>query len=353
MKQSISFLKKVLCNGGLFIIIVFLTYKMVFAKIDFNSLLNIINKLDLRFFVFGVIVVLFMLCAEAYNIKRNLHLLGEEKSYCKCMVYALSGNFFSAITPAATGGQPMQLYYMCKDNIPASKGTLALLMDLCAYQTSIVGMAVIGYILCFKLINRSLGAFLPVLWVGLILNMAVLIITLIAIFSEKFIYKLVSFIAKIVSIFNKENGTKFSEKSIQWVNKYKMSANVLKRNKLAYFINSLITLSRILAMHSAPFWIYKSFGLSDVSFIEILALQSVLYISCAALPLPGGVGVGESAFLLFFKEIFVATSIKSAMVLSRSIGFYSVVVVCGISLLLITLISKINQFKQKEFKYVQ
>lgn len=350
MRQWIGFIKKALCNGGLFIIIAFLTYKMIFSKIEINELHNLISNLDLRFLFFGILAVLFMLCAEAFNMKRNLSMLNECKSYWQCIVYTFCGNFFSAITPSATGGQPIQLYYMCKDNIPTSKGTLALLMDLCAYQISIVSMAVIGYVSFFHLINHSLGTFLPILWVGLTMNIVLLIITLTAILSEKFIYKLVSAVSQIVGIFHKDGAEVFVEKALHWVKQYKMSANILKRNKLSYCVNIMITIIRIVAMHSAPFWIYKSFGLSGVGLFQIIALQSVLYISCAALPLPGGVGIGESTFLLFFKEVFVKTSIVSAMILSRTIGFYSVVSVCGISLLTINLISKIHQYRKKEYK---
>lgn len=32
--------------------------------------------------------------------------------------------FFSAITPSASGGQPMQLYFMKKDKLPLSVSTL-------------------------------------------------------------------------------------------------------------------------------------------------------------------------------------------------------------------------------------
>lgn len=42
--------------------------------------------------------------------------------------------FFSSITPSATGGQPVQLYVMNKDNIHVAHGTMALLTELTSFQ---------------------------------------------------------------------------------------------------------------------------------------------------------------------------------------------------------------------------
>lgn len=352
MKQWIAYIKKILFNGGIFALVIYFTYRMVFSKVSLGQLGAVISKIQIQYLVFGLLTAAFMVCAEAFNIKRNLRLLGEDKGYFKCLTYAFAGNFFSGITPAATGGQPMQLYLMCKDRIPASKGTLALLMDLGAYQAVITGLGILGYSMCFSVIHRSLGGFIPVLWLGLVLNIVLLALTFTAMFSKRFSYTLVSFATKIVGIFRKDKGANFKSKALQGVQQYQAGAKILKQNKWTYLLNSLIMLLRIIAMHSAPFWIYKAFGLSQASFFEMLALQSVLYVSCAALPFPGGAGIGESAFLLYFKEIFPSGIIGSAMVLSRVIGFYAVIAFCGIFLILIWIVRQVqNKDSVKDVKH--
>lgn len=343
MKQLIKWTKKILCNGGLFIIILFLTYKTIFSNIDLKQLKDIILNTNLIYLLLGFITVIFMVCNESLVIKRNLRLLGENQKYKNCLVYAFAGNFFSGITPAATGGQPMQLYLMNKDKVPLSKGTLALLMDLCAYQISILVLAVVGYASFFEIINESLGSFIVILWVGIILNIIILFLTLIAIFSRKFVYVLVSLIVKMINIFNKKWATKFEESAMLGVANYKKCSEILKNNKKFYATNCCITFIRILAMHMAPFWVYKSFGLEGASIYKLISLQAVTYISYASVPLPGGIGVGESVFLLYFKSVFMFGTINSAMILSRGIGFYSVMIFCGISLLIYYLIKRVNK----------
>lgn len=82
-------------------------------------------------------MVVFVLC-EAANLQRCLRLTGRSPQTCaetvlsdskrarvcfskQALPYALTGFFFSGITPFASGGQPMQLYHMHKDGISAAR----------------------------------------------------------------------------------------------------------------------------------------------------------------------------------------------------------------------------------------
>ena len=57
------------------------------------------------------------LLLEAVNLHRTLKVLGEKVTFWQNIKYAIIGFFFSSITPAASGGQPMQIYYMYKEKI--------------------------------------------------------------------------------------------------------------------------------------------------------------------------------------------------------------------------------------------
>lgn len=45
----------------------------------------------------------------------------------RCISYSFIGFFFSGINPSATGGQPMQLYYMKKDGNKISSASVVLM----------------------------------------------------------------------------------------------------------------------------------------------------------------------------------------------------------------------------------
>lgn len=347
LKQLLNLLKKILINGGLFVLICFFTYRMVFSKSDFREVVRLASHGKISFLLCGIGMIVLMLCGEAITIKRNFRLLGEKQSFSRCLLYTFAGNFFSGITPAATGGQPMEIYMMHKTGASAIKGALALMMDLAQYQLIITLMGVTGY-LCFgDMIHRVLGGYVWLLWLGLFLNAGLLLLLLCAMFSERFIFCLVELAVRIISAFSNARATSFREKSRSAIQQYKASAEVFRKNKGYCFVNCLIMTGRIIAMHSAPFWVYKALGLSGVSLFQIVSLQSTLYITCAALPFPGGAGIAESSFLYYFKEVFSESLLSSAMVLSRGIGGYTTIAMCGSVLLTILLVSIIKKELRK------
>ena len=102
-------------------------------------------------------------------------------------------------------------------------------------------------------------------------------------------------------------------------------------------------------MHSITFFVYRAFNLYDFSFFTVFSLQSILFISVSAIPLPGSVGSSESAFLTLFKTLFPANTLNSAMLLSRGISFYLFVIVSGLIVLFIN-ISKNKYYSKHIFK---
>ena len=77
----------------------------------------------------GVLVFLIWRNAPSFSgIRISLKALNEKSTFLENLKYALIGFFFSSITPAASGGQPMQIYYMHKEKISVASSTLALLI---------------------------------------------------------------------------------------------------------------------------------------------------------------------------------------------------------------------------------
>lgn len=344
MEKWINYFKKILINGGLFILIIFLTYKFVFSNLNFKSIFYHLSTFDSFYLMLAILAVFGMLAIETLIIKRNLKVLGKNVRYRSCIKYTFAGNFFSAITPAATGGQPMQVYLMKKEGIETDKSTLALMMDLSAYQSAIVTYAGLGFIFYHQKILMMFKGYLPVVIIGILFNLILLMVVFLTMFSDKIIFHIIHFITYILKFFRYKKIDAFRQSSIAWIHRYKKSSSVLRNHKGNAIINFGLMFIKIGLMFSAPFWIYKGLGLEGHSFLFILSMQAILHISYAALPLPGGVGIGETAFLISFGEVFGA-SLDTAMLLSRGIGFYLIVFISGISLLLISTQFKLIQKK--------
>ena len=321
--------KTIMKNGGLFIGLILLTVYIIFKNNDVKDIANAISRVNMYYILIGIICsTSFMIC-EGINIRRSLKLMEYEIGFLTAIKYAIVGLFFSSVTPSASGGQPMQVYYMHKDGIEISHSSLSLLLNLASFQIVTVSMSIIGYIGEHELLAHSLGNIKYLVALGILLNTLVLIIILTATFSKRFIIKLIEISCFILKKIKYKKVYKFKKFANSQVNEYKKNAVYFKENKSTVIKTILTTTVQILALHSIPFWIYKAFNLSEYSLITVIMMQSVLYISVSALPLPGAVGISESGFMVIYKALFPGNILSSAMIISRGISFYLLVLISG------------------------
>lgn len=321
-------IKNILKNGGLFIIAFLVVIYFILSNLNIANFMRALRHIKLIYILPGLGAMAVVVMCEALNIRRCLIFLEEKVTLRQCIVYSFVGIFFSAVTPAATGGQPMQLYFMCKDKVKASSGVLTLLLDLAGLQFAAVFASTLAYVLYFDYINSTLGRAKPIFLIGIFLNTALCILVIMAVFSKSIIYRLIDGSAWLIGCISKKKADSFAKKALSEVDRYKKGAEILKSKRIIF--KSLITnIIRMVSLSSVPFWIYEAFRLKGDSFIKICAMQASLYISGAALPLPGNLGIGEGGFLIFFKHIFPGDLIESGMILSRGISFYMMFTLSG------------------------
>lgn len=320
-------------NGGLFIIFAAITFKIFILNGNIKEISSAISNVNFGYIILGIGAMLLTVFCEALNIKRCLKQVKEEATLFQCIQYSFVGVFFSSITPGATGGQPMQIYFMHKRKIKISNAMLAILLAIAVYQLVTSSMAIISLIFNFKFFNTTLGEFSILLYLGIALNIAFLFLLLIAIFSKKLIYQGVNLCVAIIKKFSTEKAEVFKRNALAEIERYKQGADCIKNDKKFIMGTIVIVVIQIAAFHSVPYWVYKAFGLSSGTLLQFIAIQSALYISGASLPSPGAVGVGESGFLIFFKTLFPAKLLSSAMILSRGISFYLMLLISGLGVM--------------------
>lgn len=331
---------QILKNGGLFALLLGLTFYIIFKDNSLSEIIDAVSNVQLPYILMGIIAMAIFLSCEGLNIARCLRLFGYEVSGLKALKYAAIGFFFSSVTPSASGGQPMQVYYMYKDKVEVSHSTLALLFELLSFETITVTLSVIGYFYQRETITASMGNLQYLLLIGLGINVIVMVLLVMTIFSKKAIRILSQWAVGVIRVFSRERADKVDFLLGKQIEEYQRSARYFRENKMIFAKTLATTLIQILAMYSIPFFIYKGFGLSGFHAIEVISLQAVLYVAVSALPLPGALGVSESAFMILFRTLFPTGILSSAMVLSRGISFYLFVLITGIFVAGLTLAKK-------------
>ena len=310
-----------------FILLIVLTFYIMLKDQDLPAIFRIIKNAKLEFVFIGIVCMFLYLMCEAINMGRTLKALGEKSSFAKNLKYSLIGFFFSSITPAASGGQPMQVYYMYKDNVSVANSTLALLINLTSMQIITINFALVSLCFNYQYLNKILIIFFAI---GISLNVGALILLIIGVFSKRLSRALINFAIKILKIFKVRNIEAKKEKLENELQKYHASAVYVKNNKRLIIKTLLTTLIQFTLYYSITYWTYRSLGLAKYSIIEIITMQSVLFATVSGIPSPGAVGVTEGAFMEIFRNVFPQAIINSAVLLNRGINFYLFVTISGI-----------------------
>ena len=121
--------KKKAVFNFIFLILVFsLTVYMVFKGEDLGEIISTVQQANAVYLMISVICVVLFILGESVIIFYMMRTLGAGVKMGHCALYSFVGFFFSCITPSATGGQPMQIYYMKKDKLPIPVTTLVLMI---------------------------------------------------------------------------------------------------------------------------------------------------------------------------------------------------------------------------------
>lgn len=326
--------KKMIRNLLLFNILIIATFYILLKDQDISQLFNIVSNAKGQYIVIAIIALIIYVLCEAINIDRTLKALGEKSTFLRNIKYALIGFFFSSITPAASGGQPMQIYYMYKDKISVANSTLTLLINLTSMQIVTISLTIISVIFNPGILRKGLIGFFVL---GITLNTTALLLLFMAIFSKKGLNKLISWAVTIMKKIKIRNVEEKQEKLENQVSKYQANSEYIKQNKKLILKTIITAYIQFIALYSISYWVYLSFGLSESNIFQVIALQAILYATVSGIPSPGAVGVSEGGFVLIFKTIYSEAMISSAMLLNRGINFYLLVIISGAVVILNTL----------------
>lgn len=331
--QSKKRIWKYILNVFLFIFLIYLTFSFLLRNEDIDELYATIGSAKPQFVLIGLLCMVLYYLFESINMRRTLCALGEKCTIMDAMKYSLIGAFFSAITPAASGGQPMQIIFMHRDGIKVSSSTPALLYNLLSFQVITITMELVAAAFLHEYMDAGIIALFIV---GAILNFSSLVLIIIGMTSKKLSSWLVKVAAKTLKLFRVKNYEKKEASMMEALENYHESAKLIREDRRILVKQLSTSLVQQIVYYTIPFLVLLAFGLPSQSYLLMLGLQSIVFGSVSGIPSPGAVGVSEGAFQSIFKPIFTENFINSAMVLHRLISFYIPVSICAIVVLVAT-----------------
>lgn len=322
--------KKAIGNGIFLAAIFALTVYGVFHGEDLGDVLEALREADPWMLLPGVALVLFYIWGESIILWYMLGSFGLRLKKRICFLFSSVGFFFSCITPSASGGQPMQIYYMKKEKIPIPVAAVILMIVTITYKLVLVVIGAGVLVLGAEFKKRYLGEVLPVFTLGVFLNVFCVMIMTILVFhpalAETLLTKGMRLLERIRFLGHKEERLKKLGEAME---AYRETAVYLKTHGKVIFWVILVTFAQRFALFGVTLVVYLAFGLSGAAMWDVVMLQAVISVSVDMLPLPGGMGISEILFMRIFPGIF-GEMLLPGMILSRGIGYYSQLLISAV-----------------------
>lgn len=331
----------------LFVSVMLLTFYAVFQKKDLLGIWNAIIRMELGNFIIAISLGLFFVSAEGITIWYLLVSLGNKCSIWRCIKYSFIGFFYSGITPSATGGQPVQLYYMKRDGYKTSDSSVILMTVALAYKLVLVLIGVCLFFLWYRHLKYFMKDYIILYFVGLFLNFIVVLAIFVAMRFPNILIRIAYAFEKgmiRMRIWNVDSERK--ERIQYFVQSYDHTVKFMVEYKRKLLVLFIMTMLQRCSLFLLTYIVYRGFHLSGSSMFSIMSLQAAVCISVDMLPVPGAQGITELVYQTVFVNIFTKTYLFPSMLIIRGINFYFLLFVCGV-------VTGLTILKNKHIKVVK
>ena len=343
--------KKILIDAILFFVIIGLTLYGVFHGEDLSGLKDAIKESNILWLIPAVPLVLFFIAGESIIIWHMLDCYGIYVKERFCFLFSAVGFFFSCVTPSATGGQPMQIYFMKKEDIPVPIATVILLVVTITYKFVLVVVGIGLWLFAGGFLAEYVAEARWVFYLGILLNVGCVILMCVVVFHPSFAKKTLILGAKLLErihiLKHKEERLDKIERSM---NHYHEAAEFMSSHWGMIARVFVITVVQRFAMFAVTYFVYRAFSLNSMNFFEVMFLQAVISVSVDMLPLPGGMGISEGLFMVIFKKVFGEALLIPGLILSRGLGYYSELFLSAIFTLVAVVVFQVREHKKSKVK---
>lgn len=319
------------------VILVFITVLVLYfsLKDNFNEIINQIFTMNIWYLLLAFVLLILFWIFRTYPMYTFCKKINKDFKFLSGIQLTLRTQFFNAVTPFATGGQPYQIYYLKQAGIDYASSTSVVLESFIVYQIALVFLGLIAL-----LVNNVFHIFSKVyilqklIAIGFIMNTLVIIVMFLLAFSKK-ISKFLINIAII--ILTKLHIVKDKEKKLSdWdlnINRFNESAKLLLKDKKMFIFNIACNFIALCCLYLIPLFILYSMGNFN-AFNPGVAIVTSAYIMIIGsfVPIPGGTGGLEYGFVQFYGNFVTGGQLSAMMLVWRFITYYFGMIIGAIAL---------------------
>lgn len=320
--------RKNIISAAIFLLLTAITIAVIFKGNDMGTVAAAAKTLEPVYLFGAAATALFFTSAEGIMIWYLLGSLEGRTNLLSCIKYSFVGFFYSGITPSATGGQPMQLYYMQKEGHRISNSTVVLMTVAVIYKFVLVVIGIGMLAFYYGPLRHYLGNFIYLYYLGLFLNAALVLVLLFVMVSPRCFKGIVvggEHVLKKLHLLKESD--RRTGKLIDMADQYHEAVLFFLNHKSKIFWVIGFTFLQRCSVFFLTWLIYRGMGLAGQSMISVMVLQASVYIAVDMLPLPGAQGITEVMYKAAYAKVFPGAYLTASMCVTRGLNFYFLLIV--------------------------
>lgn len=295
------------------------------------TLAEIITKLRFRWLIVTLLAAVACWFLEGFVLHLIIRHVWKDWSYRKSFQVGMIGLLYSAITPSATGGQPMQVITMHNMGMDTGVACSAVAVKTLTYQVVMLFYAVVMVAMKLNYFQTNVSNFSFITIIGIICNSMFIAAVCLFMVSEKTTDRILRALLHLLyKIKLCRHPQERYAKIHNQLSLFHDASKVMGNSGKFYLPLVAFTVLQITLNSMIPYFIYRSFNLRGAHISTMIAAQVFVSMVSAFVPLPGSSGGAESCFYLFFGPYFKA-AIWPAVLLWRVITYYFNILFGGIA----------------------
>lgn len=264
--------------------------------------------------------VAFVFC-DTLSIMYFLSRQGYRVPLRKVLFTSLAGQYYSNITPGASGGQPMQIYYLHKENVPTGVATSSIVMRFVCYQLMLSVIGTVLWIIYRPFVAQQTGNGQWILIVGYVYNLIMVTLVITLALWKNLVLRLADFGIRLARRWIR-HPEETRERLHRQVESFHGSVMAYRDRPLDFLIQLLIGGLQLMCLMSIVYFIYRGMNLDEYGYWPVVTMSVMEYLAAAYTPLPGASGAQEGVFSMYFDRIFPNSMGFAALLLWRFFTYY-------------------------------
>ncbi len=327
------------------LIMILLTVWLIFQNNDWATVVATFSSLQPIWLFAAIACWAAHVAFDALTLYLHLKHQKYPISFRFALYVTVTGSFYCAITPGASGGQPMQIYHLSQKHVPVGVSTSAMSIKFVIGQATTVLVTLLLWIFNHSFIQSTLSGVKWLIVIGWLVHLGGVVLILLITFCKSSVHRLALWLIKQGARWRIIKDSEAAASKIHdYIESYHASNVAFGRNPKELLRQSILSCISLLLVMMIPVCIYHAFGMKGCRLVDLLTVAYMLYLSASYNPLPGASGAQEGGFLVFFRDIFPTGQISIAMFVWRVFTYYVHLIAGAFLLLIQTIIS----FKHKQ-----